>query len=97
MVPALIIEESNDAAEVGRARVQQNRAMRNSQWLQAHWPSLRPQAAGKFIAVAGQEAFVADTPDAAWPLARAAHPEDDGALCQYVRPQQGPRFYANRR
>ena len=47
-----------------------------------------------FVAVAGQEAFIASTPDEAWTTARAAHPEDDGALCQYVFPGKGPRIYA---
>jgi len=51
-----------------------------------------PQARGKFLAVAGQEAFLADTAAAAWAWVEARHPEDDGAVVQYVRPQQGPRI-----
>ena len=54
-----------------------------------------PQARGKFLAVVGQQAFVAETPEEAWALAKAAHPEDDGAISQYVRPEQGPRIYAH--
>jgi hypothetical protein len=57
---------------------------------------LLPRAYGKFLAVAGQEAFLADTPEEAWALARAAHPDDDGAFSRYVRPPGGPRIYANR-
>jgi hypothetical protein len=92
-----VLEEINDPVEVARSRAQDERARQNSDWLQAHWASLLPQAHGKFVAVAGQEAFLADTAAEAWALARAAHPEDDGAISQYVFPEGGPRVYAHRR
>jgi hypothetical protein len=92
----LIFEEVTDPIEVARSRVLHERARRNSDWLQAHWPDLLPQARGKFVAVAGQEAFVADTAEEAWAWAAKAHPEDDGALCQYVFPHTGPRIYGHR-
>jgi hypothetical protein len=78
----IIIEEVTDPAVIARALAQNERAKRNSDWLQAHWPDLLSQARGKHLAVAGQEAFIADTPEEAWAKARAAHPDDDGALCQ---------------
>jgi hypothetical protein len=93
----LTLEEVNDPTVIARCRAQDERVKRNSDWLQAHWAELLPQARGKFVAVAGQEAFIADTADTAWRMARAAHPEDDGAISQYVFPQGGPRIYANRR
>lgn len=92
-----IIEEIIDPAETARCRAQDERAKQNSDWLQTHWAELLPQARGNFIAVAGQEAFIAETPAAAWALARAAHPEDDGTISQYVFPEGGPRIYAHRR
>jgi hypothetical protein len=94
--PQFIIEEITDPAEVARAKAQHERYKRNSDWLQAHWADLLPQARGKFLVVAGQEAFLADTPDQAWAWAERVHPEDHGALVQYVRTYQGPRIYANR-
>ena len=94
--PVFQIEEVNDPVEVARCKAQDERARRNSDWLQAHWADLLPQARGKFVAVAGQEAFIADTPEEAWAMARKAHPEDDGALSQYVFPGKGPRIYACR-
>ena len=94
--PRFIIEEVTDPAEIARARVQRERARRNSDWLQAHWPDLLPQARGRFLAVAGQQAFIADRLEEARALARAAHPDDDGLIAQYVRPQRGPRIYADR-
>jgi hypothetical protein len=83
-----------DAADVSaRDRAQHERAKRNSEWLQTHWALLLPQARGKHLVVAGQEAFVADTPDEAWAMANAAHPDDDGALGRYVFPNTWPRTY----
>jgi hypothetical protein len=41
-----------------------------------------PQAYGKFVAVAGQEAFIADLPGEARKMAKAAHPDHDGVISQ---------------
>jgi hypothetical protein len=91
------IEEVTDPAEIARCLAQHEKGKRNSDWLQAHWSDLLPQARGKFVAVAGQEAFIADTSAEAWAWADRVHPEDNGAFVQYVRPEQGPRIYAHRR
>jgi hypothetical protein len=48
------------------------------------------------LAVAGQQAFIADTLDEVLAMARAAHPNDEGLLAQYVFPPGGPRIYGNR-
>ena len=95
--PHFAIDEVDDPSQVARCRAEYEMAKRNSDWLQAHWGDLLPQAYGKFVAVAGQEAFVADTPEAAWAWAAATHPEDTEALVQYVRPPSGPRIYAQQR
>jgi hypothetical protein len=89
--------QPSDAGAAAQARAQVERGWRNADWLAAHWPDLLPQARGRFVAVAGQQAFLAETAAEAWAQAQAAHPEDDGAIVQYVRPSQGPRFYAHRR
>ena len=91
-----ILEEVTDPEEIARARAQHERARHDDDWLQAHWPEIVPQARGRFLAVAGQEAFIADTPEEAWAMAIAAHPDDDGAHAQYVIPEPGPRIYAHR-
>lgn len=95
--PPITIEEVTDPAEVARSRAQDERARRNSDWLQAHWADLLPQARGKFIAVAGQEAFIANTAEEAWAWADRVHPDDNGAMVRFVRLGRGPRIYANRR
>src|SRR5271166_2075259 len=91
------IEEINDPVEFARCKAQDERGKRNSDWLQAHWADLLPQAEGRFIAVACQEALIGSTHDEAWAMDRKAHPEDDGALSQYVFPGKGPRIDACRR
>lgn len=91
------IEEVNDPVESARFRGAHDQGIRNSRWLECHGAELLPRALGKFIAVAGQEAFVADTPEEAWAWARQKHPEDRGAFVEYVRPEKGPRMYGNRR
>jgi hypothetical protein len=58
----LVLEEVNNPAEMARCRAQLARARRNLEWLESHWDSLLPEARGKHLAVAGQEAFVANTP-----------------------------------
>lgn len=85
-----------DPEEVARARAQHERQLRNSHWLQAHWADVLPQARGKFVAIAGEEVFIAETPAEAWAWVDAQHPEDNGALVQYVFPHQGSRIYAYR-
>jgi hypothetical protein len=95
--PQFIIEEVTDPAEIARSREQAERHKRNSEWLQAHWAEVLPQAYGKHLAVAGQQAFIAETPEGAWAWVKANHPEDDGAFVRYVFPPGGPRIYANRR
>jgi hypothetical protein len=94
--PKLVFEENNDPIHYEKVRAQHERALLNCDWLAAHWPELLPAARGRFVAVAGQQAFVADTSAEAWSLAKAAHPKDDGAIMQFVRRDTSPRIYANR-
>ena len=93
---AVVIGEVTDPAECAAIIAQIKRGERNADWLGAHWPDLLPQARGKFVVVAGQQGHIAETAEEAWAWAAAAHPEDDGAIVQYVRTEQGPRIYANR-
>lgn len=92
--PKFVIEEVTDPDEIARFKAQDERARLNEDWLQEHWSELLPAARGKFIAVAGQEAFIADTAKEVRAMAMSAHPDDDGVIVQYVRPEPGPRIYA---
>ena len=92
-----VIEDVTDPDDIARFRAQDVRHRRNSEWLQTHWAEVLPRARGKFLAVAEQEAFIADTPAEAWAWVDAMHPEDNGAFVRYIRSEEGPRIYADRR
>jgi hypothetical protein len=62
-------------------------ADRNSAWFQAHVPEIYSRYRGKYVCVAGEELFVADTATQVAALAKTAHPEDDGQLIRYI-PQE---------
>lgn len=91
--------EETDPVELARARAQRERADRNYEWFQAHAADIYRQAQyrGKCVYVAGQELFVAATPEEAKALAQAAHPDDDGGFIHYIPRERIPRIYANRR
>jgi hypothetical protein len=95
--PTFVISTIDDPIEAKATRDQIERGERNLAWLAEHWADFLPQARGKFLAVAGQEGHVAETIAEAWAWTTRVHPEDNGALVQYVRPNQGPRIYANQR
>lgn len=93
--PNLIFGTIDDPVLAAATCAQIERGERNSVWLAGHWAELLPQARGKFVVVAGQTAYIADTAADAWAWAKKVHPEDNGAIVQYVRTEQGPRIYAN--
>ena len=93
--PKVTLEFNDDPAHYEKARAQHDRAVRNGEWLERHWGDLLPGVRGRFVAVAGQEAFVADTGAEARRMAAEAHPEDDGVIVQYVRKDAYPRIYAH--
>jgi hypothetical protein len=95
--PKFIIEEVTDPIELERNRCQHEQAVRNMDWLCGHWDELLPAAWGKYVAVAAQQAFVADTFDDAYEKALACHPDEKGILVQFVSPVKGARVYASRR
>ena len=94
--PQITIEEVTDPAAVEKHREQREQFARNARWLEEHWADVLPQAFGRFIAVAGQEAFLADSAQAARSLAEAKHPAEKGVLVEYVMPATGPRSYGIR-
>jgi hypothetical protein len=95
--PSFIIEEITDPNEIARSKALAAKVDPNLDWLETHWANLLPQARGKYVAVAGREAFVAESSAEAIRLARLAHPEEDeGLVIRYVRLHQGPRLYGNR-
>lgn len=91
----IIMEEVTDPEELARARAQQERFDRNAAWLQAHAAEVYPRYRGKCLCIAGQELFVADSPEEALAMATAAHPEDDGRFLRCVPREKAARIYAD--
>ena len=95
--PLVIIDEQPSPDELAAIHARSARYERNMTWFQAHLDEIRARHLGKCLCIAGEELFVADTPQEAIALARAAHPADDGRITQYLSPVKGPRIYANQR
>ena len=81
------IGRRNDPALIARIKARDEKAQRNRDWLDAHLGELLPRAYDKLVAVAGQEALIAETEAEAKAWARAAHPEDDGLVIRYIPPE----------
>ena len=94
-IPPVVMEEVTDPVELAKARAQRERFDRNAAWLQAHAHEVYSQHRGKFICIAGEELFVADTATEAEALGAAAHPEDDGSFVHYIPKENIPRIYAD--
>ncbi|HKV39376.1 MAG TPA: hypothetical protein VJX67_09195 [Blastocatellia bacterium] len=91
----IVMEEVTDPEENAAAVARRKRFDRNSAWLQAHAKEVYTHYRGKCIVIAGEELFAADTPEDAWTLADAAHPEDDGRFIRYIPREKMARIYAN--
>jgi hypothetical protein len=91
----LVMVEMTDPQEIAKSKAQRDRFRKNSEWLQARVPQVYAQNRGKFICVAGQELFVADTAPEAVATARRAHPENDGFLLRYIPREKIERIYAH--
>jgi hypothetical protein len=91
------IVEVRDATALAQARAQRSRFDRNAAWLQAHAAQVYGQNRGRCICIAGEELFVADTPEEAVRIATARHPDDDGWFVRYIPREKVARVYADRR
>src|SRR5262249_14355865 len=80
----IVMEEVTDPEQLAESRAQRERYARNVAWLREHGTEVFTQHWGKCICIAGQELFVADTPEEVLALAKAAHPEDDGRYLRYI-------------
>src|SRR5580658_7437612 len=90
----IVMSEVTGPALHAKVRAQHERADRNSAWLQAHVPEIYSKYRGRCICVAGEELFVADTVAKVMALAKAAHPEDDGAILRYILNEKRDMIYA---
>jgi hypothetical protein len=93
----ITMEEVTDPKEIAQSQAQHERHRRNVDWLESHWDDVLPQARGRFVAVANQQAFMAETSGEAWAWIDAHHPGDNGGFVHYVPTHTGPRNYPYRR
>ncbi len=91
----ITMERVTDPVELAKTRVQDERFERNWAWFNAHAPEIYKEHRGKCLCIAGQELFVADTPEEVLALAKAAHPDDDGRFTRYIPKERTYRIYAN--
>jgi hypothetical protein len=89
------MREETDPVEIAKARAMFEKFDRNYAWLEAHAAEVFSHR-GKYICIAGQELFVGDDVKELLAQAKAAHPEDDGPLFQYVPKERAARIYAHR-
>jgi len=93
--PAIVMQEVTEPQELAEARARRNRFDRNEAWLQARAAEIYKCHRGRYICIAGEDLFVADTPEAAYASAKSAHPEDDGLFVRYIPKEKLPRVYAD--
>ena len=68
------LERVTNPAMSEQTRAHSEQLKRNLDWLNARWDDLLARDRGRYVAVAGQELFLADTYQKAMELARAAPP-----------------------
>jgi hypothetical protein len=95
--PAIMIEEVTDPVALTEAHAQDERFARNWAWFEAHAAEIYAVHRGKCICVAGEELFVADTPDEVLAMAVAAHPDDNGRFTRIIPRERLARIYAHQR
>lgn len=91
--PKLEMFEVTDPQELAEAREQRAQADLNWAWWKEHMAEVVvPANRGKFVCIAGQEAFVGDTVQQAVALATAAHPDDRGRITRYI-PKESKKMW----
>lgn len=89
----LTMEIEADPEVCAETAARLERCWRNLRWLERHAEDAYSRR-GKYICIAGEELFVADSPDEAIRAAKRAHPDDDGRFTLYVPLVKAPRVYA---
>src|SRR5213082_291767 len=90
----ITMSEVTDPAEIAKMHELHRKFQRNIDWLDAHATEVFSHR-GKFICIAGQELFVAETFDEVNAWAKVTHPEDDGRFIKYIPESRAPRIYAS--
>jgi hypothetical protein len=86
-----------DPDEIARSEARRKCFERNLAWFQAQAEDIYRVHRGKCICIAGQQLFVADSPQEVLTLARTAHPHDEGLFTRYIPQERLARIYAAQR
>lgn len=89
----LIMEVESDPAVCAEIAARFARCQQNMRWLRENAADAYSHR-GKYICIAGQQLFVADTAEQAICAAENAHPDDDGRFTLYIPVEKLPRIYA---
>jgi hypothetical protein len=92
---AVLLDVPSDPVEVERARARRERFDRNWAWFQSQVVELGKKLFGRYVCVAGQQAFVAETASEAVAAAAATHPDDDGRFVYFFPTHRLPRIHAH--
>ncbi|MGH7960407.1 MAG: hypothetical protein ACRERD_01090 [Candidatus Binatia bacterium] len=91
----IVMEEVTDPVELAKARAQDDRFARNWVWFEAHASEIYTSYRGKCVCIAGEELFVADTPEEVLALATVAYPEDNGRFTRIIPREKVARVYVD--
>ena len=91
-----MMEEVTDPQQLAEARARRARFDRNEAWLQTHVAEIYRCHRGKYVCIAGEELFVADTPQEIDRLVSEKYP-DELAHVRYVQREKRDRIYACQR
>jgi hypothetical protein len=93
--PVLMVTDVTNPDDLARVDSQNTQFGRNLSWFQEHVDEISALYRGRWICIAGQEVFAADTAREAIALAHAAHPQDVGHFTYRVPTKRAARIYAH--
>jgi hypothetical protein len=91
---ALQMEIVTDPHEIAKRERRRAFFERNLAWFQSRAQEIYHAHRGKCICIAGQQLFVADSPQHVLAMARAAHPDDEGLFTRFIPQERLARIYA---
>lgn len=91
----LMMEATSDPRDLREARAQREQFDRNLDWFEAHAMEIGDRNRGKYVCIAGQQLFVADSAREALRLGREAYPDDLGPFVRYIACEKVPWIYAH--
>jgi hypothetical protein len=83
-IAPVVMSYVETADDLARADQQWRRLARNATWFEAHAPAIYATHRDRYVCVAGEELFVAETSDVAVAAAKAKHPDDNGRILRHI-------------